>query len=82
MSAVAQIATLVRILTKARAAGRTEVGALRSVAGTIDVPDDDPNLETADTYVRTLFAHSSRHPLLVREKKADIRKSSSGPRRG
>ncbi|CAN5890083.1 hypothetical protein BH18ACI5_BH18ACI5_25600 [soil metagenome] len=71
-----------RILTDARRAGWTEVGALRSVAGTIDVTDDDSNLDTADAYVRTLFAHSSRQPLLVREKKAAIRKSSRRSGRG
>ena len=56
-----------RIVSEARAGGRTEPGAVRSVVGSIDLPDDDPNLAQADAYIRSLFAASARQPMLVRE---------------
>ena len=71
-----------RILTEARSTGWTEVGALRSVAGTIDVTDDDPNLESADAYIRAVFAQSARQPMLVRERKPAVRKNVKRRPRG
>ena|SRR5215218_4108241 len=71
-----------RILTEARSAGWTEVGTLRSVAGTIDLTEDDPNLETADAYIRNVFAQSVRQPMLVREPKPATRKNMKRGRRG
>jgi hypothetical protein len=56
-----------RIVGEARNAGRTEPAAIRSVVGTIDLPDDDPMLDKADDYIRALFAASSRQPILVKE---------------
>jgi hypothetical protein len=61
-------AVLDRIVEEARLNGRTEPAAIRSVAGTIDLPEDDPDLEKADAYVRSLFAASARQPILVRER--------------
>lgn len=55
------------IVTEARLAGRTEGTAIRSVKGTIDLADDDPDLLTADEYVRAAFDKSLRQPVLVRE---------------
>jgi hypothetical protein len=57
-----------RIVSDARASGRTDPAAVRSVAGTVDLPDDDPDLEHADAYIRSLFIASGRQPLLVRER--------------
>jgi hypothetical protein len=57
-----------RLVSDARAGGRTDPAAVRSVVGTVDLPDDDPDLAQADAYVRSLFAASARRPLLVREK--------------
>ena len=71
-----------RILTEARAAGRTEVGTLRSVAGTIDLTEDDPNLESADAHIRALFAQSARQPMLLRETKTTHRKKARKGGRG
>src|SRR5262245_55345437 len=59
--------TLDQLVTAARQAGRIAEGAVRSVAGTIDISDDDPDLGGADAYVRSLFDRSSRHPFLARE---------------
>jgi hypothetical protein len=56
-----------RIVTEARTAGRLEPAAIRSVAGTIDLGDDE-ELAKADSYVRALFAESLRRPMLVRER--------------
>ena len=55
-----------RIVSEARTAGRAS-SAVRSVRNTIDLPDDDPNLEQADAYVRALFEASVRRPVLVKE---------------
>jgi len=57
-----------RLVTHARADGRSEPGAIRSVAGTIDLPREDPGLEQADAYVRTMFDRSLRRPMLVKER--------------
>ena len=57
-----------QIVTEARGAGWADSASVRSVVDTIDLPDDDPGLETADTYVRTLFSTSARQPMLVRER--------------
>jgi hypothetical protein len=56
------------LVLEARAGGRTHPAAIRSVAGTIDLPPDDEDLAGADGYVRALFDRSLRRPLLVREK--------------
>ena len=56
-----------RLVGDARAAGRTGAAAIRSVAGTIDLPADDPDLAEASAYVRTMFAQSLRRPLAVKE---------------
>lgn len=67
-------AILDRLVGEARAAGRTGAAAIRSVAGTIDLPEDDPDLEEASSYVRMMFDQSLRRPLAVKE--------TSPPRRG
>ncbi len=53
-----------RLVRDARLMGRTD--AIRSVVGTVDVPDGD--LDTADAYVRSMFDRSLSRPLLVRER--------------
>jgi hypothetical protein len=69
-----------RIVSEARAAGRTDAAALRSVVGSVDLPEDDPDLEGADAYMRSLFAASARQPMLVRERPA--RRAVRPARRG
>jgi hypothetical protein len=66
-------AVLDRIVEEARLGGRTEPTAIRSVAGTIDLPEDDPDLAKADAYVRSVFTASARQPVLVRERSAATR---------
>ena len=56
-----------QLVTDARTAGRTEAAAIRSVRGTIDLPDGDPDLEGADAYVRAQFETAMRRPFLVKE---------------
>ena len=56
-----------RLVHDARTGGRTHAAAIRSVVGTIDLPPDDPDLASADAYVRTLFDASLRRPMLVKE---------------
>jgi len=57
-----------RIVSRARSDGAGEPDAVRSVVGTIDLPDDDPDLEAANLYVRSVFADSVRRPMLVKER--------------
>lgn len=58
--------TLDEILTEARAGG-AGADAVRSVVGTVDIADDDPNLELADAAVGALFETSLGRPFLVKE---------------
>ena len=46
----------------------------RTVVGTVDIAGDDPSLENADAYIRSVFDTSLARPLVVREAPA----SSSG----
>ena len=57
-----------RIVSDARLAGRIDPAAMRSVVHTIDLPDDDPGLEGADAYIRSMFAASAQQPMVVRER--------------
>ena len=57
-----------RLVQDARMSGRTDVKAIRSVAGTIDLPADDADLSGSDSYVRALFDRSLQRPMLVRER--------------
>jgi hypothetical protein len=51
-----------RLVTEARLGG-AEPGATRSVAGTVDIAADDPDLEHADQHIRALFAASAARPI-------------------
>ena len=62
-----------RIVGEARTAGWADPATVKSVAGTVDLPDDDPDLAEADAYIRSMFAASSQRPMLVREKAAAAR---------
>ena len=57
-----------RLVGDARVSGRIDPAAVRSIVGTVDLPDDDPGLEQANEYIRSLFAASAQQPMLVREK--------------
>jgi len=59
-----------RMVGEARASGWTEPAAVRSVSGSIDLPDDDPDLAGADGYIRSMFAASAQQPMLVQERPA------------
>jgi hypothetical protein len=69
-----------RLVTDARTWGRTDERAIRTVRETIDLPDDDPMLEEADTFIRAQFDRSLRRPIVVKEKRA--RYSGARKRRG
>lgn len=56
-----------RLIAEARTSGNANPAALRSVAGTIDLPDDD-SLAEADGYVRAMFDRSLSRTMLVRER--------------
>ncbi len=64
-----------QLVTDARESGRTDARAIRSVKGTIDLPDDDPALEQADAFLRAQFDRSLRRPVLVKEPRARYTKS-------
>lgn len=71
-----------RLVAEARSGGRIDPAAVRSVAGTVDLPDDDPDLAGADAYIRSVFAESARAPMLVRERPAKARTRNSRKTRG
>src|SRR5690349_13831916 len=56
------------IVTAARLGGRAS-GAVRSVVGTIEIGESDPDLERADAAVAALFESSLARPFLVREER-------------
>jgi hypothetical protein len=69
------------VVREARVAGRIDPSTVRSVAGTIDLPEDDPGLEQADGHIRSIFATSAKRPMLVRERAPRVparRKSARG----
>jgi hypothetical protein len=59
--------TLDRIVTSARLGGHVHAASVRSVAGTIEINPDDPDLDRADEYVRAMTETSLRRPFLARE---------------
>jgi hypothetical protein len=71
--------TVDQLVTAARA-GTASASAIRSVVGTVDLPDDDPQMEAAEAYTRGLFAESLGRPFPVRERKRSFPKNRS--RRG
>ena len=75
--------TLDALVTAARTTGDVPASALRSVEGTIDIADDDPNLERADEYIRSAVTASLSRPILVREEPPPYAaRKAKGPRRG
>ena len=59
--------TLDDLITAARTSGKATAGAIRSVAGTVDIADDDTGLERADAYIHELFEQSAKRPIVARE---------------
>lgn len=51
-----------QLIAQARTGKMGAPPVVRSVVGTIDLPDDDPELLKADDYVRELFAVSLARP--------------------
>jgi hypothetical protein len=54
-----------RLIRDARAAGTTDRSAIRSVVGSINLPDDE-TLAEAESSVRTMFDKSLARPILAR----------------
>ena len=74
--------TLDDLVTHARTSGATPPGEIRSVVGTIDIADSDPDLDRADDYIRTLVDTSLTSPFLVRETPPGGKRPSRSKRRG
>ena len=55
------------LVTEARLAGSSRDAPSRSVVGTVDIADDDPDLAGADEAIGALYARSLGRPILVRE---------------
>jgi hypothetical protein len=66
------------LVSEARAGGRHEAKTMRSVVGTIDLPEDDPSLEGADAFIRAQFDRSIKRPMLVKEPRAKYVASRKG----
>jgi hypothetical protein len=71
--------TIDEVVTAARTGGHGAI-ASRSVAGTVDIADVDPGLETADEYLRSTFAASLGRPMIVREARATLGRSPARSR--
>ena len=54
----------------------------RSVVGTVDIAEDDPNLDRADAAVRELFVRSVARPLMGKEARVTPKRSPARKRRG
>jgi hypothetical protein len=69
-----------RLVGEARGAGWADPAAVRSVVGSVDLPADDPDMQEADAYLRSVFATSAAQPILARERpsKAPAAKRSRG----
>jgi hypothetical protein len=65
------------IVTAARV-GTAGVEPSRSVAGTIDIADEDPGLQKADAWVRGQFDSSLNRPLVVHEAAEEYRVKPRG----
>lgn len=74
--------TLDGLVTDARLAGRIPDALVRSVVGSVDIADDDPNLAQADRYIRDLFASSTGRPVPARERRGRYAATPRGRRRG
>lgn len=59
-------AALDDILTEARLGGHGS-DVPRSVVGTVDIAEDDPDLQQSDAVIRAMFDESARRPIVVRE---------------
>lgn len=55
-----------RLIHDARTGGTNDRASVRSVAGTIDLPEDE-TLADADAHVKAAFDRSLNRPVLVRE---------------
>lgn len=58
------------LITAARAGG-AGADVVRSVSGTVDIAQDDPDLLLADGYVNAAFTSSLDRPFMVREQAPD-----------
>lgn len=74
--------TLDGLVTEARRSGRIPESLMRSVVGTVDIAEDDPNLDQADTYMRDLFSSASGRPVQARERRTRYSPTPRGRRRG
>ena len=69
------------LITEARTGKLGDPRGVRSVAGTIDIAADDPQLERADRTVQELFAASLSRPARVREASASYKTTRRRARR-
>jgi hypothetical protein len=74
--------TLNRIITEARRAGRVDPHSIRSVVGTVEIPEDHPELERADVYIRALFEQSLGRPVAADQHAPGTRRRRRTSRRG
>ena len=59
--------TLDDLVTAARTSGNVPATAVRSVAGTVDIAADDPELEQANDYIRQMVTGSLARPFPVKD---------------
>ena len=69
------------LITEARAGRLGPAAPPRSVVGTVDIAEDDPNLDRADAAIRDLFVRSVTRPLVAKETKASGKRSPTPKKR-
>lgn len=70
--------TLDRLILEARKSGKAK-NIIRSVVGTIQIAELDPDLSTADAAIRTLFPTDSNRQRRAMEKHARPKRKVSSP---
>ena len=70
------------LVHEARHGGKVGAASVRSVRGTIDLPQDDPDLTAADEWIRAYFDRSMSRPIAVKEGRAKYGASSRKTRGG
>lgn len=70
------------LISEARAGRLGPPPTPRSVVGTVDIAEDDPNLDRADAAVRELFARSVARPLMGKDARVTLKRSPARKPRG
>jgi hypothetical protein len=69
------------LISEARAGRLGPPATPRSVVGTVDIAEDDPHLDRADSAIRDLFARSTGRPLVVKQSRVTLKRPPTTKKR-